>query len=99
MSTTQQQQPNKKPRDTWKHSEIPSLIKEYEQHGLPAARKMFPDRDVEGKLESLGLLDISKDERFQIDSFVKTIFHMSHPGIAARYLKSVLAAAMKAGEA
>jgi len=89
----------KKTRDTWKHSEITSLIKEYEQHGLPAARKMFPDRDVEGKLESLGLLDISKDERFQIDAFVKTIFHMSHPGIAARYLKSVLVAAMKAGEA
>lgn len=89
----------KKPRDTWKHSEIPSLIKEYEQHGLPAARKMFPDRDVEGKLESLGLLDISKDERFQIDAFVKTIFHMSHPGIAARHLKSALAEAMKVGEA
>lgn len=99
MSTTPESAAAKKTRDTWKHSEIPSLIKEYEQHGLPAARKMFPDRDVEGKLESLGLIDISKDERFQIDSFVKTIFHMSHPGITARYLKSVLVAAMKAGEA
>lgn len=99
MSTAPESAAAKKPRDAWKHSEIPSLIKEYEQHGLPAARKMFPDRDVEGKLESLGLLDISKDERFQIDSFVKTIFHMSHPGIAARQLKSVLAAAIKAGEA
>ncbi len=85
----------KKPRDTWKHTEIPALIREYEQHGLPAARKLYPDRDVDAKLQTLNLLDITKDERFQIESFIATIGTMSHPTIAVRYLKSALAAAMK----